>query len=514
MNARFSVAAFVGLIIILCSTAFAKFPLTKAFIVDPWQGPTPIGTVDLCVDIYNRVHLVWAKVPVSPSDGYFHLYYRCYDASGKPLTEKIDLTPAGCGVAIPEIRSNRLGELVIACGLKHIGTSELLHSYWRFDSLGQIPPRITFGLDQNPVSDTPQPGIAIGDSGQIIIALRNCVINNCDSAYYVIFDRNDQQLFATRAASSATFGLGVAMGCEVGVAPSGRFVISWSATVLGSWPFDENYNIQPFARVFDADGSPLTDEILVACEGYPQTCSGDPTYFWDGKASGQYPDLAIQDNGDFVVAYDKDNDYDCATEYYFMRRFFADGTPKGPNIRISDKTCCGIFDPTVRIRSDSAGNLLSVFLVNTGWEEDRWDVFAQRFDSEGNRIGGNYRINDTPAEYPYGPIRFFGADVNNAGVVAVAWWESSVAAPGWSLALQIMDIADIGYVCGDANDNKAVNISDAVYLISYVFAGGYAPKEICLGDANSDGAVNISDAVALITYIFQGGSITGNCPGE
>jgi hypothetical protein len=302
---------------------------------------------------------------------------------------------------------------------------------------------------------------------------------------------------------------------EVAVAPSGRFVISWSATVLTeSWPFDNNYILQPFARVFDANGSPLTDEILVACEGYPEACSGDPAYFRNGMASGQYPDVAIQDNGDFVVAYDKDNDLDCATEFYFMRRFFADGTPKGPNIRVSDKNCCGMFDPTIRIRSDSAGNLLSVFLVNTGWEEERWDVFAQRFDSEGNRIGGNYRINDIPAEFPNGPIEFFGADVNDAGLVAMAWWEWNALANGWNLALQIMDIDDIGYVCGDANDNKAVNISDAVYLISYVFAGGYAPKDICLGDASGDGVVNISDAVALITYIFQGGSITGNCPGE
>jgi hypothetical protein len=510
MNARFSAAVFVGLILlVLFSSASGKFPLTKAFIVDPWDGPTALTTVEVSVDIYNRVHLVWVKK--ANSDGFLHLFYRCYDANGMPLTNKIDMTPAGCGVGNPAISNSRSGQVAIASAIKNIETSEYLHSYWRLDGPGQFQPRVTFGLDQNPISGSPQPGIAIGDSGQAIIALRNCNINdmNCDSAYYVMFDRNNQQLFSTHAASSATFPLTMVTGCKVAIAPSGRFVIAWSSMVFEPWPF---FDTQPFARVFNADGTPLADEIPMACEGFPETCSGDPAYFLNGGASGQYPDLAIQDNGDFVVVYRKDYDYDCATEYYFLRRFFADGTPKGPNIRINDQTICGAFDPTVRISSDSAGNLLSVFLVNTGWEEARWDIFAQRFDSEGNRIGENYRINDIPAAYPNGAIKFYAADMNNAGLVAVAWWEWNALAYGWNLALQTMDVADIGYTCGDADDNKAVNISDAVYLISYVFAGGYAPKDICLGDASGDGAVNISDAVALITYIFQGGSIPTHCP--
>ena len=399
--------------------------------------------------------------------------------------------------------------MAVACGLNHIETSELLHSYWRLDSLGQFQPQVTFGLDQIPISENPQPGIAIGDSGQIIIALRRCNVNNCDSAYYVMFDRNDQQLFRTRPASSATWDLGGAMGCKVAVALSGKFVIAWTTTVHYPWPF---FLSQPMARVFDADGSPLADEIPVACEGYPETCSGDPAYFFNGIVAGQYPDLAIQNNGDFVVAYVKDYYDPCSTQYYFLRRFFADGTPKGPNILINDKSNCGAFDPTVRISSDSVGNLLSVFLVNTGWEEDRWDIFAQRFDNEGQRIGGNYRINDIPAEWPVGAIEFYAADVNNAGLVAAAWWEWNALAYGWNLALQIMDIADIGYVCGDANNDKLVDISDAVHLISYVFSGGYAPKDVCLGDASGDGVVDISDAVTLISYIFQGGSLPCQCP--
>jgi hypothetical protein len=59
--------------------------------------------------------------------------------------------------------------------------------------------------------------------------------------------------------------------------------------------------------------------------------------------------------------------------------------------------------------------------------------------------------------------------------------------------------------CGDADANGFVNISDAVYLIAYIFSGGPAPNPLDAGDADCNGFVNISDAVYLINYIFASG---------
>jgi hypothetical protein len=61
------------------------------------------------------------------------------------------------------------------------------------------------------------------------------------------------------------------------------------------------------------------------------------------------------------------------------------------------------------------------------------------------------------------------------------------------------------YVCGDADANEIVNISDAVYLIAYIFGGGPEPEPLLAGDVDCNEIVNISDAVYLITYIFGGG---------
>ena len=60
-------------------------------------------------------------------------------------------------------------------------------------------------------------------------------------------------------------------------------------------------------------------------------------------------------------------------------------------------------------------------------------------------------------------------------------------------------------VVGDADGNGQLTISDAVYLINFVFSGGPPPDPIDLGDADCTRTVTISDAVYLIRYIFAGG---------
>ena len=67
-------------------------------------------------------------------------------------------------------------------------------------------------------------------------------------------------------------------------------------------------------------------------------------------------------------------------------------------------------------------------------------------------------------------------------------------------------IIDPPYLCGDADNNDLISISDAVYLINYIFSGGPAPTPVESGDVDCNGIVTISDAVYLINYIFAGGA--------
>ncbi len=63
------------------------------------------------------------------------------------------------------------------------------------------------------------------------------------------------------------------------------------------------------------------------------------------------------------------------------------------------------------------------------------------------------------------------------------------------------------YICGDANSDSLVNISDAVFIVNYVFVGGSpAPEIMEAADVNCDVNVDVSDAVYLINHIFVNGS--------
>jgi Peptidase family C25/Propeptide_C25/Dockerin type I domain/Putative Ig domain len=62
------------------------------------------------------------------------------------------------------------------------------------------------------------------------------------------------------------------------------------------------------------------------------------------------------------------------------------------------------------------------------------------------------------------------------------------------------------YICGDANDDEEVNVSDAVMIINYIFISGEAPNPLEAGDATCDIIVNVSDAVWIINYVFIEGS--------
>ncbi len=58
---------------------------------------------------------------------------------------------------------------------------------------------------------------------------------------------------------------------------------------------------------------------------------------------------------------------------------------------------------------------------------------------------------------------------------------------------------------GDANSDGSGDISDAVFILLWRFAGGAAPSCLEAADANADGKHDISDAVSFLLHLFQGG---------
>ncbi|MCB2230564.1 hypothetical protein KQH82_07600 [bacterium] len=72
-------------------------------------------------------------------------------------------------------------------------------------------------------------------------------------------------------------------------------------------------------------------------------------------------------------------------------------------------------------------------------------------------------------------------------------------------------IGSTGNVNGDAGE--AVDLSDLIYLVNYLFLGGPAPP--CVGEANTNGdigcSVDLSDLIYLVNYLFLGGPAPAAC---
>ena len=93
-------------------------------------------------------------------------------------------------------------------------------------------------------------------------------------------------------------------------------------------------------------------------------------------------------------------------------------------------------------------------------------------------------------------------------------FQSTQNMPHDSFAVEFTPAFEPAYLTGDTNNDGLINVSDAVYLINYIFIAGPAPLPYYSGDANCDGFVNVSDAVWIINYVFIGGNIPGDTDGD
>jgi len=60
---------------------------------------------------------------------------------------------------------------------------------------------------------------------------------------------------------------------------------------------------------------------------------------------------------------------------------------------------------------------------------------------------------------------------------------------------------------GDTNDDGSFDISDAIYILGYVFSGAAEPPCLDSLDENDDGFVQIADAIYHFNALFLGGPL-------
>ncbi|NOX38732.1 MAG: hypothetical protein GXO78_14475, partial [Calditrichaeota bacterium] len=143
----------------------------------------------------------------------------------------------------------------------------------------------------------------------------------------------------------------------------GNFVVVWSDERNGEWDI--------YAQRYASDGTPLGSNFKVNDDS--------------GSASQWRPSISLGADGNFVVVW---QDYRNEVSDIYAQRYASDGTPIGSNFRVNDDNGNAFqWRPSISLGVD--GNFVVV------WQDYRhgnWDIYGQRFDSNGSPIGSNFRV--------------------------------------------------------------------------------------------------------------------------
>lgn len=240
---------------------------------------------------------------------------------------------------------------------------------------GELPANTVTASAQSAHTDAQQ-AVAVDPAGDFVIAWASAGQDGAGSGVYAQrFDATGGELGAELQVNT-TF-LGDQVEAAVVKAADGSFVVSWSGPildVLGITILGEGIYFQRF----DAAGNPIGGEQQVALallEDFSQ------------------PSIAMNTAGDFTISWTRAFG-DGSGDGVFARQFQANGTPDGATFQVNVTTAGDQNDSTVAY--DGTGNLI-VTWTSAGQDGSGTGVYGRRFDGAGNPLGGEFQVHTTTA---------------------------------------------------------------------------------------------------------------------
>lgn len=232
---------------------------------------------------------------------------------------------------------------------------------------------------------------------------------------------------------------------------NGNFVVTWDSETSGGAGDGNSRGV--IGRVFQADGTPVSGSDLVLnnvtsgsqyqSDVIGLTGGGFVAVWTSGSADGNSnavayrlfdnagaalggeavantttvgaqdnPSVAQLTDGGFVITWQSP---DGSSDGVFMQRFDATGAKVGGETQVNDYQSSSQGQPDVTGTTD--GGWVVTFADASGNDGSGWGVFAQRYDAAGNRVDGNFVVNEqTQSAQDYPAIATL-----TDGRVVVAW---------------------------------------------------------------------------------------------
>ena len=258
---------------------------------------------------------------------------------------------------------------------------------------------------------------------------------------------------------------------QIGNTPYDPVAMDAQGNFVAVWTGLDSSAYGVYARRFRADGTPRGAEFVVN------------TYT---TAMQWEPEVAMADNGDFVVVWSGDIK-DGSSYGIFGQRFSAAGARRGGEFQINTTTSGAQKLPDVAM--DANGDFVVVW---QGPDADGNGVFGQRYSAAGVRQGGQFRVNATAASEQNEPS--VAMDATGKFVVTYTGGFSSVWARRYSAtgAAQTATAVRVSPSGDPASKDSAVAMdADGDYVIVYeradangvgVFARRYNSSGVARGE--------------------------------
>ncbi len=192
---------------------------------------------------------------------------------------------------------------------------------------------------------------------------------------------------------------------SVSMDASGGFVICWTDYSL-------EYNDDIYAQRYNSSGQAMGGNFRVNDD--------------EEERREDAPSVSANAEGDFVICWEHmgDSNWDI-----YARQYSSAGVPLGPSFKVNEGSSTYYQHPSPSIAIDTSG----AFVVC--WEDKRngdTDIYAQRYDPNGNAIGHNFRVNeDEEGGEQWGPV----VSIGDFGSFIICWQDKRNS--NWDIYAQL-----------------------------------------------------------------------------
>jgi Secretion system C-terminal sorting domain len=256
--------------------------------------------------------------------------------------------------------------------------------------------------------------IGVDSVGNFVVAwndLRNSVNFLYNQVFYQLFDKNGNRIGNNVSISNdTTYLLGVTKFS------GGQFIVSWFRI------FNSSMNAEMYFQRFNRFGNPIQQPLRVVDSVFSSLALG-------------YGDISSDSSGNFVIAWERYVGPSNQTIVY-CQRFDSSANRIGTPLIVNDEFPYGLTD--IYVVMDFSGSFIVTWKdIRNNIPGQKGDIFFQRFDKNGNKLGGNIMVNDDNDSTKEQTLPWISSDRN--GRFVITWSDRRSLFNDLQIYLQVYD---------------------------------------------------------------------------